>query len=44
VAWWEGELDREKLATNLAKQIDPSDMDGDHDRLIVGVLPKATAR
>jgi aerobic C4-dicarboxylate transport protein len=27
VAWWEGELDREKLATNLAKQIDPSDLE-----------------
>jgi aerobic C4-dicarboxylate transport protein len=27
VAWWEGELDREKLATNLSKQIDPADME-----------------
>src|SRR6201989_1312842 len=26
VAWWEGELDHEKLNTNLRKQIDPSDV------------------
>ena len=27
VAWWEGELDRDKLTANLAKQIDPTDME-----------------
>ena len=27
VAWWEGELDRGKLNANLARQIDPSDME-----------------
>jgi aerobic C4-dicarboxylate transport protein len=27
VAWWEGELDRDKLKTNLSKQIDPTDME-----------------
>src|SRR2546421_2010581 len=27
VAWWEGELDREKLKANLSKQIDPTDME-----------------
>ncbi|MBH5397477.1 dicarboxylate/amino acid:cation symporter [Bradyrhizobium sp. CNPSo 4010] len=27
VAWWEGELDRDKLNTNLTKQIDPTDME-----------------
>ncbi len=27
VAWWEGELDRDKLNANLAKQIDPTDME-----------------
>ena len=26
VAWWEGELDRDKLNANLAKEIDPTDM------------------
>src|ERR1700759_2702030 len=27
VAWWEGELDRDKLAANLRKNIDPSDVE-----------------
>ena len=27
VAWWEGELDRDKLHANLTKQIDPTDME-----------------
>jgi aerobic C4-dicarboxylate transport protein len=27
VAWWEGELDRDKLNANLAKQVDPTDME-----------------
>ncbi|MBR0961722.1 dicarboxylate/amino acid:cation symporter [Bradyrhizobium japonicum] len=27
VAWWEGELDRDKLDANLSKQIDPTDME-----------------
>src|SRR6059058_1376398 len=27
VAWWEGELDREKLKANLSKTIDPTDME-----------------
>ncbi|WP_128925461.1 dicarboxylate/amino acid:cation symporter [Bradyrhizobium guangxiense] len=27
VAWWEGELDRDKLKANLSKQIDPTDME-----------------
>ncbi|WP_298243849.1 dicarboxylate/amino acid:cation symporter [uncultured Bradyrhizobium sp.] len=27
VAWWEGELDRDKLNANLAKRIDPTDME-----------------
>lgn len=27
VAWWEGELDRDKLNANLARQIDPTDME-----------------
>src|SRR3954454_3964704 len=27
VAWWEGELDREKLHANLSKPIDPTDME-----------------
>jgi aerobic C4-dicarboxylate transport protein len=27
VASWEGELDREKLKTNLSKEIDPTDME-----------------
>ncbi|MDA9501141.1 dicarboxylate/amino acid:cation symporter [Bradyrhizobium sp. CCBAU 11357] len=27
VAWWEGELDRDKLKANLAKEIDPTDME-----------------
>lgn len=27
VAWWEGELDREKLTTRLSQQIDPTDME-----------------
>src|SRR5215475_11715004 len=27
VAWWEGELDRDKLNANLAQQIDPTDME-----------------
>src|SRR5712672_1244961 len=27
VAWWEGELDREKLNANLAKTVDPTDME-----------------
>ena len=27
VAWWEGELDRDKLNANLAKQIDPTDLE-----------------
>src|ERR1700760_2875898 len=27
VAWWEGELDRDKLAANLRKDIDPSDVE-----------------
>jgi len=27
VAWWEGELDREKLKANLSKEIDPTDME-----------------
>jgi aerobic C4-dicarboxylate transport protein len=27
VAWWEGELDREKLLANLGRQIDPSDVE-----------------
>lgn len=27
VAWWEGELDRDKLNANLSKQIDPTDME-----------------
>ena len=27
VAWWEGELDRGKLNANLARQIDPTDME-----------------
>ncbi|TCU74942.1 Na+/H+-dicarboxylate symporter [Bradyrhizobium sp. R2.2-H] len=27
VAWWEGELDRDKLNANLAKEIDPTDME-----------------
>jgi aerobic C4-dicarboxylate transport protein len=27
VAWWEGELDREKLDAGLRKQIDPSDVE-----------------
>ena len=27
VAWWEGELDRDKLAAGLSKQIDPTDME-----------------
>ncbi|MBP0113952.1 dicarboxylate/amino acid:cation symporter [Bradyrhizobium vignae] len=27
VAWWEGELDRDKLNANLSKQIDPTDIE-----------------
>jgi aerobic C4-dicarboxylate transport protein len=27
VAWWEGELDHAKLTANLAKEIDPSDIE-----------------
>jgi aerobic C4-dicarboxylate transport protein len=27
VAWWEGELNREKLDANLKKNIDPSDLE-----------------
>ncbi|KPL51332.1 sodium:dicarboxylate symporter [Prosthecomicrobium hirschii] len=27
VAWWEGELDRDKLARGLSRQIDPSDVE-----------------
>jgi aerobic C4-dicarboxylate transport protein len=27
VAWWEGELDRDKLKANLSKEIDPTDME-----------------
>jgi aerobic C4-dicarboxylate transport protein len=27
VAWWEGELDRDKLAAGLSRQIDPTDME-----------------
>ena len=27
VAWWEGELDREKLTANLSKRIDPTDIE-----------------
>jgi aerobic C4-dicarboxylate transport protein len=27
VSWWEGELDREKLHANLAKQVDTSDLE-----------------
>jgi aerobic C4-dicarboxylate transport protein len=27
VAWWEGELDRDKLDANLKKNIDPSDVE-----------------
>jgi len=27
VAWWEGELDRDKLKANLGKKIDPADME-----------------
>src|ERR1700748_1162693 len=27
VAWWEGELDREKLGANLGKKVDPSDVE-----------------
>jgi aerobic C4-dicarboxylate transport protein len=27
VAWWEGELDRDKLETNLRRNIDPSDVE-----------------
>jgi aerobic C4-dicarboxylate transport protein len=27
VAWWEGELDRDKLAAGLARRIDPSDVE-----------------
>ncbi|QAU47311.1 dicarboxylate/amino acid:cation symporter [Bradyrhizobium guangzhouense] len=27
VAWWEGELDRDKLTARLAQQIDPTDME-----------------
>src|SRR2546430_1229832 len=27
VAWWEGELDREKLHANLSKTVDPTDME-----------------
>jgi aerobic C4-dicarboxylate transport protein len=27
VSWWEGELDRGKLAAGLAKEIDPSDVE-----------------
>jgi len=27
VAWWEGELDRDKLNANLARRIDPTDME-----------------
>ena len=27
VAWWEGELDRDKLNANLSRQIDPTDME-----------------
>ncbi|MGL9617898.1 dicarboxylate/amino acid:cation symporter [Bradyrhizobium sp. U531] len=27
VAWWEGELDRDKLNANLSKRIDPTDME-----------------
>jgi aerobic C4-dicarboxylate transport protein len=26
IAWWEGELDREKLAAGLRQQVDPSDL------------------
>jgi aerobic C4-dicarboxylate transport protein len=27
VAWWEGELDREKLEAGLNREIDPSDIE-----------------
>jgi aerobic C4-dicarboxylate transport protein len=27
VAWWEGELDRDKLMARLSQQIDPTDME-----------------
>jgi len=27
VAWWEGELDREKLNANLSKTVDPTDIE-----------------
>ena len=27
VAWWEGELDRDKLNARLSQQIDPTDME-----------------
>jgi len=27
VAWWEGELDRDKLNASLARRIDPTDME-----------------
>ena len=27
VAWWEGELDRDKLNAGLRRQIDPSDVE-----------------
>jgi len=27
VSWWEGELDRSRLETNLNKQVDPTDME-----------------
>ena len=27
VAWWEGELDREKLNAGLSRQVDPSHME-----------------
>jgi aerobic C4-dicarboxylate transport protein len=27
VSWWEGELDRERLLSNLGRQIDPTDVE-----------------
>jgi aerobic C4-dicarboxylate transport protein len=27
VAWWEGELDRDKLNARLSQQIDPTDLE-----------------
>jgi aerobic C4-dicarboxylate transport protein len=27
VSWWEGELDHDRLHTNLNKQVDPTDVE-----------------